>query len=258
MAGAIKKVTIERGRDPREFALFAYGGGGPLHAAELARELHIPLVVIPPEPGNFSAIGMLLADARLDSSQTLLRPLSQDTITEMEEVYRTIEAPLCARLEQETAMTGVRTERFAELRYRGQVHSVAVPTDGIATAEALRTSFEAAYRIRFGHADSTNPVELVGIRSTATVSLPRPELEQLRPNRAAVGSPASAMRPVYFTHLSTPLPTQVYRRQTLPTGFAADGPALVQEYGSTTLIGPHDRFEVGVLGEIRIHIGARR
>ena len=77
MAGAIKQITIERGMDPREFTLFAFGGGGPLHAGTLARELNIPEVIIPPEPGNFSAIGMLVSDARVDETHTFLRDFTQ-------------------------------------------------------------------------------------------------------------------------------------------------------------------------------------
>jgi N-methylhydantoinase A len=87
MAGAIKQITVERGLDPREFALFAFGGGGPLHSATLARELSIPEVIIPPEPGNFSALGMILADARIDETQTFLRPLSADSIGEISRTF---------------------------------------------------------------------------------------------------------------------------------------------------------------------------
>ena len=260
MAGAIKKVAIERGRDPREFALFAYGGGGPLHAAELARELHIPLVVIPPEPGNFSALGMLLADARRDASLTLLRPLSDDTLAGLEQAYRSIEDPLRAELERETAAaaTGNHGERFAELRYRGQVHSVGVSMSGIGTAEALRAAFETAYRARFGHADSINPVEFVGIRSAVSVGLPRPELRTLRPDHGTGGPSGARTRLVYFAQTAAFVPTRIYMRSSLAPGFSDAGPALIQEYGSATLIGRDDRFEIGVLGEIRVRIGAGR
>ncbi len=84
MAGAIKQVSVEHGLDPREFTLFCYGGGGPLHASALARELSIPRVLIPPEPGNFSAIGMLLADARLDVSKTFVGALNDETVATLE------------------------------------------------------------------------------------------------------------------------------------------------------------------------------
>ena len=260
MAGAIKKVAIERGRDPREFALFAYGGGGPLHAFELARELHIPLVVIPPDPGNFSALGMLLADARRDASLTLLRPLSNEAIAELDQAYRAIEDPLRAELAREAAAaaTGNHTERFAELRYRGQVHSVGVPMAGIKNADELRATFEAAYRARFGHADSVNPVEFVGIRSAVSVSLPRPELATLRPDHSILHRPEAHTRPVYFAHADAFMSTRIYQRTSLPPGFADAGPALIQEYGSATLVGPGDRFEIGSLGEIRLHIGTER
>ena len=108
MAGAIKRITIERGFDPREFALFAFGGGGPLHAAQLARELNIPDVVIPPEPGIFSALGMILADARIDEARTFLRDLSPATVAEIDAAFAEMEAAMRAKLEQRARPSGDR------------------------------------------------------------------------------------------------------------------------------------------------------
>ena len=106
MAGAIKQITIERGLDPREFSLFAFGGGGPLHAAQIARELSIPEVVVPPEPGIFSALGMILADARVDEARTFLRDLSPDSLADIAAVFSTMEAAMRERLEERAADPG--------------------------------------------------------------------------------------------------------------------------------------------------------
>ena len=101
MTEAIKQISIARGLDPRDFALFCYGGGGPLHGVELARELHIPLVVIPPEPGNFSALGMLLADARLDSTRTFLAEFDEPSLARLKDIFAEIEAASGAALAAE-------------------------------------------------------------------------------------------------------------------------------------------------------------
>ena len=255
MAGAIKKITIERGLDPRDFALFCYGGGGPLHAGALARELRIPLVVVPPEPGNFSASGMLMADARLDDARTFLCDLSDDSIADAEALFAEMESTAAAQLGDETGAGEIRFERFAEMRYKGQKHSIRMAVSGLADADAVRESFEADYRRRYGHADSKAPAEYVGLHLGALADTARPDIARLLPagtSRQAAG----ASRPVYFSQVHAAVDTKVFNRYDLEAGFAAQGPAIIEEYGSTTLIGPDQRFEVGRLGEIRIHCGA--
>jgi N-methylhydantoinase A len=255
MASAIKRITVERGRDPRDYVLFAYGGGGPLHATQVARELHIPLVVIPPEPGNFSAIGMLLADVRRDEARTFLRPLGAEAVAEMASVFAEMEAAMRTVLRTDTDGGRAAFEHHAEVRYRGQVHSVLTPVDGIDDPKALRERFEALYHARYGHAQSKNPVEIVSLRLAGHGMIDRPDLAVLAPNRDAATSPAPRVREVYFAEAGGPTPTRVFKRRDLPHGFAAEGPVLIEEYGSTTVVGPADRFEIGRLGEIRIQVG---
>ena len=257
MAGAIKRITIERGEDPREYVLFAYGGGGPLHAVDLARELHIPVVIIPPEPGNFSAIGMLLADLRRGETRMLLRTLSAETIAELSAGFKTLEASLYASLLDETGMDADEFERNAEIRYRGQMHSVLTPVEHYDDAGSLRRRFEQVYRARYGHTESNNPVEIVSLRSTIIGRMPQPALSSLRPAIVAGWSAAARERAVYFSSAGKTLQTRVYVRGHLQCGFSAQGPALIEEYGSTTLIGPNDSFQIGMLGEIRIDISIR-
>ena len=256
MAASIKKITVERGIDPREFALFAYGGGGPLHASALARELHIPLVVVPPQPGNFSAIGMLLADIRLDDAETFLRPLGEQAISDMEALYTDLESTIAERLAREIGDSPIVFERDAEMRYRGQAHSVKTPVLAGQTAADIGQVYEDVYRARYGHADSEVPVEFVSLQITARAATPRPNLEMIANTEGTpVADGMAAPRPVFFKEADTVLPTAVFQRSRLPVGFASKGPAIVEEYSSTTLIGPSDRFEVGALGEIRIHVG---
>ncbi len=255
MAGAIRRVSVEHGLDPRDFALFSYGGGGPLHGSALARELSIPLVIIPPEPGNFSAIGMLLADARIDSSETFTGLLGDASVTAMSGRFAEMEHVAAEALAEEFGASEVFFERHAEMRYRGQRHNIKVPITGLDTMPAIREAFERDYKRRYGHADSKAPGELQALHLSAFAKLRRPDIARL-PRRAAQTS-AEGRRKVIFGAADGPVETRVYDRGALPTGFKADGPAVIEEYGSTTLVWPGDRFEVGELGEIRIHCAAK-
>ena len=173
MAGAIRKISVEHGLDPRDFVLFSYGGGGPLHSCALAHELSIPTVVIPPEPGNFSAIGMLLADARIDTSKTFVGILNEQTVPSMAAAFRAMESEAAAALADEFGTGDVFFEHHAEMRYRGQRHNIKVPVSGLKDAEQIRAAFERDYKRRYGHADAKAPAEFqgaasVGLRATAS------------------------------------------------------------------------------------------
>jgi N-methylhydantoinase A len=253
MAGAIKQVSIEHGLDPREFVLFCYGGGGPLHASTLARELSIPTVVVPPEPGNFSAVGMLLADARLDLSKTFVGVLNDGTVAALKGAFAELENEARTALKRDFAAREVMFEHHAEMRYTGQRHNIKVPISGLADVAAIRQAFDRDYKRRYGHADSKAAAELQALHLSASIRLRRPELERLP--RAATAPRPSEQRPVYFGAAGGFIGTPVHARTSLAPGYRGDGPALIEEYGSTTLVLPGDRFEIGALGEIRIQCG---
>ena len=143
MTSIIKKISIARGYDPRDFALFCYGGGGPLHGVELARALHIPRVIVPPEPGNFSALGMLLADARLDTAQTFVVRLNPENLAKVRGGLRRAREPRAGRrCAASSATAPITFEREAEMRYKGQHHSIKIPlaeSDDAATLRARST-----------------------------------------------------------------------------------------------------------------------
>jgi N-methylhydantoinase A len=249
MAGAIRRVSIEHGLDPRDFALFCYGGGGPLHASALAHELSIPQVVIPPEPGNFSAIGMLLADARIDFAKTFTGLLDDTIVGTMEAEFQAMEREAAEALTREFGASEIFYERHAEMRYRGQRHNIKVPITGLKSAAAIHEAFTRDYKRRYGHADSKAPAELQAVLVSGFAKLRRPDIARL-PRRARKGRREST-RPVYFGEAGS-LETRVYERDALPAGFEAAGPAVIEEYGSTTLVWPGDRFKIGSMGEIRI------
>jgi N-methylhydantoinase A len=247
MGGAIKQVSVEHGLDPREFTLFCYGGGGPLHASALARELSIPRVLIPPEPGNFSAIGMLLADARLDVSKTFVGALTDKTVATLNEAFAEMEAEARAALNREFGAGDVLFERHAEMRYVGQRHNIKVPVRNTEALEDIRSDFDREYKRRYGHADARARAEIQALHLSAFTRLRRPDLHRL-PRPEAPQRPGAA-RPVYFGGHGL-VEAKVFDRASLPIGFAADGPAVIDEYGSTTLVWPGDRFAIGELHEI--------
>jgi len=251
MAGAIRRVSVEHGLDPRDFALFSYGGGGPLHAANLARELNIPLVIVPPEPGNFSAIGMLLADARIDAAETFTGPLDVAMVAAMTTQFLAMEDAAAKALKRDFAAEDVYFEHHAEMRYCGQRHNIKVPVSGLRDVAAIRDAFAHDYKRRYGHADAKAEVEFQALHLSAFAAMDRPDISRL-PRTAGDAVPVGE-RPVTFDGEATL--TKIYDRASLAPGFTAAGPAVIEEFGSTTLIGPKDRFEIGELHEIRIRCG---
>jgi len=255
MAGAIRQVSVEHGLDPRDFVLFSYGGGGPLHGSALARELNIPTLVIPPAPGNFSAVGMLLADARIDASKTFTARLGDDAVGTMGAMFATMESEAAAALAEEFGASDVFFERHAEMRYVGQNHNIKVPVSGLADPAAIKAAFERDYKRRYGHADARAASEIQALHLSAFARQKRPDLGKL-PQIAATAV-ASGARKVYFGDHGGWADAAVYDRASLRPGFAADGPAVIEEYGSTTLVAPGDRFAIGPLHEIRIDCKGR-
>jgi N-methylhydantoinase A len=252
MSSIIKKVSIARGYDPRDFALFCYGGGGPLHGIELARALKIPRVIVPPEPGNFSAIGMLLADPRLDIARTFIVQLNPENLTKVTAVCGELEAEGRTALRREFGEGAITIEREAEMRYKGQHHSIKIRIDERDDAVQLRTRFDREYQRRYGHANPTAEAEIVVLHSLATLHMKQPEIARLARSDRGGKARELEIRPIFFLEEDRFLPTQVYDRYALGPDFGGRGPALIVEYGSSTLIGPGDTFRIGKLGEIDI------
>ncbi|MCC6474040.1 MAG: hydantoinase/oxoprolinase family protein, partial [Burkholderiales bacterium] len=214
MASAIREITVERGRDVREFVLFAFGGGGPMHAVSLARELRIPRVIVPPEPGHFSALGMLLAGARLDEARTLLLALDAGAEAALRDHVVTMRQSLARSLRETLEARQAAFEAVAELRFAGQRHSLRVEFRDEDSHRVLRARFFEAYRRRYGFVDAAAPVELVGVRVTALAPTDRPAISNLRRTAAAQAEPRG-WREVYFREAGVRLRTAIYARQHL-------------------------------------------
>lgn len=261
MANSVRAVTTERGLDPRDFALFAYGGNGPLHISLVARELGVRRVVIPPIPAVFSALGMLMADVRLDVVETGIRTVRRSGADEVEAAFTALET----ECEQRLTAGALRFEsleflRAADMRYVGQEHTVTVPVPptapGADSAAALKRAFDAAHEQRYSHSAPDEPAQIVSLRVSAVGRLAKPDLvkvpdgDPMPPPAARTGSRAVVFRPE-----EGPVTTPVYARAALLAGNRITGPAVIEEPTATTLLRPGDALEVDGFGNLLLEIG---
>jgi len=255
MAGAIKEISIERGRDVRAFSLIVFGGGGPLFGAELARSLGIGEVIVPPQPGAFSSFGMLMADARRDLGRTFLRSLDDDCVMDVEETLEAIAEELTWEMAAEFDVSNISFEHEADMRYPNQSHTVRVRLPAHISRESVKAAFAKTYRTRYGHINESLEPQFVVLRVTGQVPTPKPRLDGV--SAARIGSVTPHGFRLVFSRLDRQrIDTPVYRRQDLPLGFSVTGPAIVEEYSSTTVVPSGDRLVVGELGELRILVQA--
>lgn len=256
MAGAIRMVSLSLGADPRDFALFAFGGAGPLHAAALARELGVPQVLVPARPGITNALGCVVADLRHDFVQTINQPLDTADIDGLHALFAAQSAEGEAALARESvAIEQIARSFSVDMQFAGQSHVVRVTLeDSAPSRETLRERFEAAYWARF-------KVELAQIRATivnvnCSVIGERPPLDLsilIDPaGRKATAEP-TGHRPVIFDGAAHDTP--IYWRDHLPLDVTLTGPAIIEQMDTTILIPPGDRAEGEKDGNIIIHVG---
>ena len=262
MANAVRAVTTERGLDPRDFTLIAYGGGGPPHAVSIARELALGRVIIPGSPAHFSAFGMLLADVRRDYVQTHFQLLSDISMEELEGMYHQLEQEGMRELE----VIGIPAdqvvfERAADMRYVGQEHAVAVNTPAdVGNEEArqiIKDAFDQAHELRFSHSAPDEPAQLVSLRVSVLGHMSKPPLPRIpRGNALPPADAKRPPRPVIVDEGERPADCAVYDRMRLLAGNVIDGPAVIEEPASSTLVGPDDRATVNEYGHLVIDLGA--
>jgi len=254
MANAVRAVTTERGLDPRDFALVAYGGAGPLHAVDIARELAIRTVIVPMAPGHFSAFGMLVADLRREYVRTHRAALRLENLSGIAAIAGQLESEALTWLDQAGIPNqNVAFEWAADARYVGQDHSVTIPlqqgTDE-ATVRAIKATFDAAHLRRFSHNAPDEPAEIVAVRVSVIGTLSKPALVQLPAGTAT--PPADAVlerRSVRFDRRFE-AEAVVYDRSRLLGNNAIFGPAIVQEAGSATCIPGGVRAVVDLSGHL--------
>lgn len=253
VADLIREVTVSRGRDPRLFALVAYGGNGGLEAASILSQLDMPVAVIPPTPGTFSAFGLLDADLVTHTARTFLVPLADADPRSIATLCDEMAAPLHASMvRQGMKADQVRIDFHAELRYRGQFHQVPVAINdvrgGDAMMKALAESFHQEHLRLFTYELRDEPIEIVNLRARATGTVRRPELRARKPN--ARGKARADSRPVRFRDASVAVECAIQERTSLAAGAIVEGPAIIEEYTSATLVPPGFRAEVDAMGNI--------
>ena len=258
MARALRVVSVERGYDPREFGLVAFGGAGPLHAAGLARELEIPRVVVPRTAGVLSALGLLISDVLYDFSTSKVRSwpeVEPETLAEPFAEFRSRGRDSLAA-ESQTG-NDVVFERSADLRYAGQSFELTVPVPSgeidEGALDAVVERFHAKHRKRYGHAYEDEPVELVTLRLRARGVVETPDLRP-EPVDGSVDDAIRETRDVVYegrTHA-----TRVYDRESLPTGSSFDGPAVVEGRESTVVVHPEQSASVDEYGSLLVEVNA--
>ncbi len=241
MEKAIRVVSIERGRDPRQFTLVAFGGAGGLHACALAEALSIPRVIIPAMPGALSALGILASDVVKDYSRTILcRASGKIPHAQLNREFAALEKAAAADLSREGWPGKPRYRRSVDLRYRGQGYELNLPL----TRNLLR-DFDQEHHRRYGYTYLNREVELVTLRLRATLRTAPTHVGMdalARPGRAKLGRISSPPVPVVFD--GKKLPTKLYARDELRSGQKYSGPAILTEYSATTVIPPGKRFHL--------------
>jgi len=262
MSYAVKGVTTERGLDAGDFALVAYGGAGPLHAVQVAREIGIRTVIVPTAPGVFSAFGMLFSDLRYDFVRTWFTRLEDAPFAAIERVYRDLERQGRAAI----AGTSVKPQkitlkRAADMRYVGQEHAVTVdlPLKVFERQDrrAIKRLFDAMHELRYGTSAPDEGAEIVSLRSTVTGLMRKPPQERVaRGGRAPDKAAFTGRRPVYLDGKFRSTPT--YARAALTAGNRIGGPALIEEHAATTVLLRGDRLEVDAGGHLIIKVAGGR
>jgi N-methylhydantoinase A len=258
MAQAIRTLTVEKGIEPRDFALVAFGGAGPMHAAFLAQELDIGEVVVPRFPGAFSAWGMLETEIRKDFARACFSPLSDLDHAELAAEAEAQEREAIESLAGERIAPGQgRIEHAVDVRYVGQEYTLTIPLLSAweprepSFDKALATRFDQAHERRFGHANPGAPIELVALRSTAFGDLGRARPQQFE--RQGDSPYEYEERPVVFGRMERG--ACVVRRQAIAPGAVLYGPAVIVEETATTVVPPGSRLEVDSFGELVVAVG---
>ncbi|MFW5963394.1 MAG: hydantoinase/oxoprolinase family protein, partial [Natronomonas sp.] len=254
MCNAVRLVSTSKGYDPRDFALVAFGGAGPMHAAHVAQQMSIPTVIVPPYPGINSALGCLLVDVEHDLSRTFIADTTADVVTEMEETFAEMESEIRERLAAEGIEDDeMRMDHTVKMRYKGQFRSLEVscsrPIDSI---ETVRQRFHRSHERTYAYSDEDQPVELYGLHVTGRGVVTKPSFPQMEAGTAADAHRGT--REAYFEETGDYVETDVYDRDALGAGATFTGPAIVEQMDSTVVVPPQVTAEVDDTGNIIMEV----
>lgn len=263
MSYAIRAITVERGYDPRDFTMIAFGGAGPMHAVSLARELKIPNVIVPLVPAHFSAWGMLLSDLRHDYVQTYVTPLESSDINQINSLYSNMEKEAVEVLKRE----GIAEDRMTliksvDMRYLGQEHTINTPSPSRilkpSDKQTIRERFDELHEMRYGHCAKKEPTEIVNLRLTAIGTVTKPKFKKIRPGKKKPSARAyRGRRGVYFEKEGGYVNCDIYLREALLARNVVHGPAIIEEYASTLVLYPNDIAEVSKFGHLLVKVGGK-
>jgi N-methylhydantoinase A len=243
MAKAIRVISVQRGYDPRDYTLFAFGGAGPLHAARLAAELEMPRVIVPRTPGALCALGLLLTDLRADFAISRLLPLVPQALPEIAAGFQRLHDQATEWFEQE----GIADDRrvlmlSADMRYAGQNYELGIPIDNDALQQgqirSLAAAFDAAHQQRFGFIAAADTIQITTLRVEASGIVPKARFDAASPPSTDSQFAPIDARDVYFPEIGGFVSTSVYDRLELPAGAVIRGPAVIEQMDATTLILP--------------------
>lgn len=251
MAGRIRLISIEQGLDPRDFAMVAFGGAGPMHGAALIREVGIKTELVPPYPGVLCAMGCAIADIRYDYSQTCEQRLDRADIGAIHDVLKRQRAEGEAQLEKaDTPHRGVEVVHFADMAYAGQIHALRVRIEAQWNAQQLRQAFVSTYEAEFGNTLGDIPAVIVNLRTRVIGK--RGGLARERAQQAEGSAPRPIKRrPVYFGGWHD---TAIYAREDLLPGMSFDGPAIVEQSDCTTVVEPGMVTRVDAAGNLLVEV----
>ena len=245
MVNALHLISVQRGYDPRDFVLVGFGGAGPVHANALARDAEMPTLLIPRSPGIFSATGLLATDLKHDTATTIMRRLDDLDGAEVDAVFAELEAAGRAELEGEgLAGDTISFLHQVDLRYIGQSFELTIPA-----GDGLLERFHAEHDRTYGFAAPTEPVEVVSLRLTSVGTIAKPPARPLAPG---VRPEPKERRPVYFAEAGDYVDCPIYDRYALPAGATFAGPAIVEEFDSTTVVHPGFAVTVDDVGNLVI------
>jgi N-methylhydantoinase A len=249
MAKAIRVISVERGYDPRDYTMLAFGGAGPIHAARLAKELDIPRVMIPKHPGIMCAMGLLQSDLRINISLTRISPLTVDALDAVKAGYAQLQERADEWLEAEHIAPADRRTNYAiDMRYGGQGYELTVDwpenLQGEALIAALRANFETAHKQLYGYIAAEEPIQIITLRIEAVGNVPKADLKTYPKATGPVDHAIIGERSVYFPEMAGFVACPLYDREKLASGHIVAGPAVVEQMDSTTLILPGQAAKV--------------
>jgi N-methylhydantoinase A len=258
MSLALRAVSIEKGYDPRDFVMVASGGAGPLHIMSLAKELSIPTVIIPNLPGQFSALGMLMSDLQHNYVQTYLSDFETvDTNILNGIINQMIKDGENTLLSEGAAPDQFVMQRFVDMRYIGQEYTISVPIDDEnitdENKDAIKARFDEMHQRMYGHSAENEKIQFNAVRVIAEGVIGNKELSASQEKRTGDGKPHGE-REVFFNRETGFVTTPVYSRYNLRVGQEFDGPAIIEEYASTTVIHPDDHVKIDPSGHIIVHV----